>query len=199
MRHWHGQGNFRVAGLFILAVVVILVLILSYGEKNRGLRPSSEFTQQKWNSFESLVQFHPTVEYRNGTDLIWQIPDSPKAVLFIAHGCNGRAVNFWDRSPSCQKCVGLPEERLIVLNALSRKFAVLTVSSAGNCWTMGDERLLVRDIIRWWVGNNKLDKLPIVALGASSGGYFVSALATDLKFSSIVLMIAAGLFDQMDV
>ncbi|RCU28013.1 hypothetical protein DVA81_19915, partial [Acinetobacter baumannii] len=61
----------------------------------------------------------------NGTDVIWQIPDSPKAVLFLAHGCNGRASNFWDRSLSCPNCVGLPEERLIVFHALTRRFAVL--------------------------------------------------------------------------
>lgn len=42
-------------------------------------------------------------------------------------------------------------------------------------------------------------KLPLVALGASSGGYFVSALATSLRFSSITLMIAEGVFDQMDI
>lgn len=46
---------------------------------------------------------------------------------------------------------------------------------------------------------NKLENLPLVALGASLGGYFVSALAHDLRFSSIALMIAAGLFDQMDI
>ena len=38
-----------------------------------------------------------------------------------------------------------------------------------------------------------------MALGASSGGYFVSALAAEMKFSSIVLMIAEGVFDTMTV
>lgn len=139
------------------------------------------------------------MEFVNGTDIIWQIPDSPKAVLFLAHGCHGRAANFWDRSPSCQNCVGLPEERLIVLQALHQKYAVLTISSVGRCWSFGDEERRVRRIIEWWVGKHKIEKLPIMALGASSGGYFVSALAIDMKFSSIVLMIAEGVFESMGV
>ncbi|KAA8526216.1 hypothetical protein F0562_008045 [Nyssa sinensis] len=108
------------------------------------------------------------MEFRNGTDVIWQIPDSPKAVLLLAHGCNGRAVNFWDRSPRCLNCVGLPEERLIVLHALARNFAVLTISSAGRCWSFREERLIVKGIINWWLEKYKLEKLPLVALGASS-------------------------------
>ncbi|KAJ6686462.1 SECRETION-REGULATING GUANINE NUCLEOTIDE EXCHANGE FACTOR [Salix purpurea] len=137
-----------------------------------------------WNSFESL-QLRPTVELRNGTDVIWQIPSLPKAVLFVAHGCNGGAVNFWDRSSSCPNCIGLPEERLLVLHALARKFAVITISSAGRCWTLGEERIIVKNIIQWWALTHNLESLPLVALGASSGGYFVSALATNLRQQKI--------------
>ncbi|KAK3404898.1 hypothetical protein EUGRSUZ_K01197 [Eucalyptus grandis] len=200
-KQWFGVCNLSVPALVTYAALIVLALVLFYwgGGKEPVPVPVPAHVKQRWDRFDSSVQFRPVVELRNGTDLISQIPDSPKAVLFIAHGCNGRAINFWDRSPTCQQCVGLPEERLLVLEGLSRKFAVLTVSSVGRCWTMGEERLIVRDIIRWWVGKNKLEKLPLVALGASSGGYFVSALATNLRFSSIVLMIAEGIFDQMDV
>ncbi|KAJ4729058.1 Secretion-regulating guanine nucleotide exchange factor [Melia azedarach] len=193
---WSGP---RLPVLIMFLVLILIVSVLLFGKDSK--KPDSSFglLKQKWNSFEPSVQFHPTVELRNGTDMIWQIPDSPKAVLLLAHGCNGRAVNFWDRSPNCPKCIGLPEERLLVLHALARRFAVLTISSIGRCWTMGEERLIVKDIIRWWVETHNLEKLPLVALGASSGGYFVSALAMDLRFSSITLMIAEGMFDQMDI
>lgn len=180
----------------ILICVLVWVLYRENGEKSD---PLSGLIKENLNSFSSSVKLDPTVEFRNGTDLIWQIPDSPKAILFLAHGCNGKAANFWDRSPKCPNCVGLPEERLIVLNALARKFAVLAVSSAGRCWSMEEERLAVKDIIEWWVEKQKLQSLPVVALGASSGGYFVSVLATDLRFSSITIMIAEGLFDRMDI
>lgn len=198
-KQWFSIHNFSIPALVTSAALILLVLVMLCWGGDKKPVPVPAHLRQRWNRFESLVQFRPVVELRNGTDLISQIPDSPKAVLFIAHGCNGRAINFWDRSPTCQQCIGLPEERLLVLEGLSRNFAVLTVSSAGRCWTMGKERLIVRDIVRWWVGKNKLEKLPLVALGASSGGYFVSALATNLRFSSIVLMIAEGMFDQIDV
>ncbi|XP_018632481.2 uncharacterized protein [Nicotiana tomentosiformis] len=181
-----------------LILICVLVLIL-YRETGERSDSSSGLLIQNWNSFSSSVKLDPTVEFRNGTDLIWQIPNSPKAILFLAHGCNGKAANFWDRSPKCPNCAGLPEERLIVLNALARRFAVLAVTSAGRCWSFEEERLIVKDIIEWWIMKQKLLNLPLVALGASSGGYFVSSLATDLRFSSIAIMIAEGLFGQMDI
>ncbi|XP_060170764.1 uncharacterized protein LOC132601712 [Lycium barbarum] len=180
--------------LFISALY--LVLCRENGEKSGS---SSGILKQNWDSFSSVVKLDPTIEFRNGTDIIWQIPDSPKAILFVAHGCDGKAANFWDKSTKCPNCVGLPEERLITLNALARKFAVIAVSSAEPCWSLKEERLIVKDIIEWWIAKQKLHNLPLVALGASPGGYFVSILATDLKFSSITVMIIEGLYDQMEI
>lgn len=185
--------------LFTCLTLVLLALIMLLRHDGEKPGSSTGVIKQKWNSFDSFAQFNQTIEFRNGTDIIWQVPDLPKAVLFLAHGCNGRAVNFWDMSPKCPNCVGLPEERLIVLHALARKFAVLTISSAGRCWSLKEERMIVKGIITWWVEKHKLEKLPLVALGASSGGYFVSMLATDVKFSSIAVMIAEGVFDQIDI
>ncbi|XP_012458832.1 uncharacterized protein LOC105779568 [Gossypium raimondii] len=200
LKAWHGHKKYPVVVLvmFVVSVSVALVFLFNKYEENPIPVPGLP-SDRKWNRFESLVQFNPKREFRNGTDLIWQIPDSPEAVLFLAHGCSCRAVNFWDKSPKCPECVGLPEDRLLVLHALARKFAVLTISSVGECWTFGKERLIVEDILTWWVKRQNLGKLPLVALGASSGGYFVSAIANDLKFSSITLMIAEGLFDRMDI
>lgn len=62
-----------------------------------------------------------------------------------------------------------------------------------------EEVIIVKDIIRWWVENKKLKKLPFVAMGLSSRGYFVSMLATVLKFTSITIMIAEGKFNKMDI
>lgn len=190
----------RVPFLAVISLLVLLltVMYLMFGN-NSEIGSLSDLQKQKWYSFKSLLELDPTVEYRNGTDLIWQIPESPKGVLFLAHGCNGRASNFWDKSPKCPYCVGLPEERLITLHALARRFAVLAVSSAGRCWSFGEERVIVKDIIEWWLAKQRLTKLPLVALGASSGGYFVSVLATDLRFSSITIMIAEGMFGKIDI
>lgn len=189
---------------FYPTVLVSLLIIFTIGTlicvTNTWNRSTQyRFPMLKWNSFGTLTQFMPFVEYMNGTDIIWQIPKSPKAVLFIFHGCNGKAANFWDRSPSCPNCIGLPEERLIVLHALYRKFAVVTISSIGRCWSFNKEKENVIWMIKWWTEKYNLEKLPIVAMGASSGGYFVSALAYELNFSSIVIMIAEGVFEQRGI
>ncbi|KAI3921863.1 hypothetical protein MKX01_005552 [Papaver californicum] len=194
-KQWNSMQHYRFPVVFTSLIIILLVYTFTVSKDEQ--KPTS--LNHKGISLQSLVQLNPTVEFRNGTNVISQIPFSPKAVLFLAHGCNGKAANFWDNSPGCPNCVGLPEERLIVLHALARKFAVLAVSSVGSCWTLGEERVNVKGIIEWWVEKNNLGNVPIVALGASSGGYFVSVLAKDAKFSSIVVMIAEGVFERMDI
>lgn len=189
---------FRLQVVIAFLVLLMMMVLFLYYKAHEKPDFSIGHAKQKWNSFERVVQFHPTVELRNGRDMIWQIPDSPKAVLFLAHGFDGKAANFWDKSATCPNCIGLPEERLIALHALSRKYAVITISSSGRCWSLKEERLIVKDMITHWIKKHELQRIPLVALGASSGGYFVSALATDMKFSSITLMIAEGVFDRID-
>ncbi|KAJ3692092.1 hypothetical protein LUZ60_012442 [Juncus effusus] len=145
------------------------------------------------------TQFNPSLYHSNGTEIIYRIPNSPKAVLFIAHGCTIHAYDFWDKSPNCPQCTGLPEERIFVLQALELNFAVLTISSLAECWSFGKEMENVQWIIQNWVEKNKLEKLPKIAIGASSGGYFISALATKIEFSSICIMIAEGVFETLDI
>ncbi|CAA2973904.1 uncharacterized protein LOC111396345 [Olea europaea subsp. europaea] len=198
LKQSNSTSNARLPVLVALLLLILVALAL-FGKNADKSSSMSEILNQKWNSFDSLVRLDPNVEFRNGTDFIWQIPDSPKAVLFLAHGCNGRAANFWDKSPKCSNCVGLPEERLIVLHALARNFAVLTISSNGRCWSLRTERRIVKDIIESWVVKQNLEKLPLFALGASSGGYFVSVLATDMRFRGITLMIAEGVLGHMEI
>ncbi|KAK9059936.1 hypothetical protein SSX86_020640 [Deinandra increscens subsp. villosa] len=184
----------------LITIMALMFVIFLVGIDKK--KPSSQLglTNKKApNLDESRVLLDPTVEILNSTEVIWQIPNSPKSILFLAHGCNGRAANFWDKSVNCDHCVGLPEERAIVLEALARKFAVVAVSSKGRCWSLMKETLVVERVIRFWVKKQNLESLPLVALGASSGGYFVSMLASKLKFSSIVVMIAEGVFDRIDV
>uniref|UniRef100_A0A1J3GGK2 Secretion-regulating guanine nucleotide exchange factor n=3 Tax=Noccaea caerulescens TaxID=107243 RepID=A0A1J3GGK2_NOCCA len=194
-----GSRSHRFGVTLVVGILLVSALLFCISGKNQ----SSEFElrRQISNSVKPELQSHshPTVEIQNGTNLVWKIPKSPKAVLFIAHGCHRKASHFWDKSPDCPDCTGLPEERLLIRFALARRFAVLTVSSAGTCWSFGKEKVVVQNVIKSWVKKHELERLPLVALGASSGGYFVSAIATDLKFSSIVLMIAEGVFDQISI
>jgi hypothetical protein len=138
----------------------------------------------------------PTVETIGGARAIWELPSAApaRAVLFVAHGCSCRPENFWPPSPHCPGCVGLPEDVAITDFALRRRFAVLAVASAGDCWSLGKEVNGAKRVIQSWTVKNGLESLPVAALGASSGGYFVSRLAAKMSLTAIVIMIAEGAF-----
>ncbi|KAJ7535614.1 hypothetical protein O6H91_12G040300 [Diphasiastrum complanatum] len=59
---------------------------------------------------------------------------SNQSYVFIAHGCYCRATFFWDRHADCEECIGLPEERVLILYALAKYYyGVLAISSKGHC------------------------------------------------------------------
>ncbi|XP_047073361.1 uncharacterized protein LOC124682789 [Lolium rigidum] len=155
----------------------------------------------------AAIRLDPRVERKNGNELLWQLPPGPpRAAVFVAPGCTIRATDFFDASPGCPRCAGLPEERRFTREALRRGYAVLAVSSRAECWSLdaaasgdGSELAAVESIIKWWVNEQypDLHGLPLVAIGASSGGYFVSALAARVRFSSVAIMIAEGVFAAM--
>ena len=180
----------------VLGLVVIVTLLFALCSKENTVIDVSTHAHTK-QSLEFQVLPNPTVEFIKGTEVIWQIPSDPKAVLFIAHGCDGSARNFWDKCSRCRNCVGLPEEKKIVLDALAQRFAVLVVTSTDACWSYAKDGSRVKEITSWWLKKHNLVKSPLVGLGASSGGYFLSVLATEVRFKGIVLMIAAGLYDKM--
>lgn len=192
--HLYGTPKWRAVALASMVLFAFAFVVT----KREDSFPSADLINTKRASYQSSVQFNPSLELLNGTDVIWQIPDSPKAALFVAHGCGIRAANFWDNYPGCPNCIGLPEERIFVLRALERKYAVLTISSLHRCWSF-DEIKNVKWIIKWWIDTNKLGTIPLVAMGASSGGYFVSALAAEMRFHSIAIMISEGTFASMGV
>ncbi|KAK8952088.1 hypothetical protein KSP39_PZI003439 [Platanthera zijinensis] len=200
MDPFYGLQRCRVTAVSSFSAILMAALLILYRTGGKS-SPQFDLPNQPRISHHTAVHLQrlPSLGFMNGTDFMWQVPESPKAVLLLAHGCNGKASNFWDASSSCPNCVGLPEERLLVLHALERKFAVIAISSLGKCWSFGKEKENVKWILQWWIDENKLQNLPIVALGASSGGYFISALAAEARFSSIALMISEGVFDSMDI
>eukprot|EP00897_Mesotaenium_endlicherianum_P005155 jgi/Mesen1/4668/ME000241S03709 len=150
-------------------------------------------------SLESIdVHLEPTYATLHGAEVLWQIPKKPRGAVFFAHGCNHKATHFWDQHPNCQTCIGLPEDTALVKAALGRGYAVLTVSSVHTCWNLSwptdqsEEVLTVSRAIATWRKQNHLQGLPIYALGASSGGYFLCILAHKVHFSALVVMISSG-------
>ncbi|KAF0933962.1 hypothetical protein E2562_021025 [Oryza meyeriana var. granulata] len=153
----------------------------------------------------AAVRLDARVEQRSSNEVLWQLPPTPpRAAVFVAPGCTIRATDFFDASSGCPRCTGLPEERRFTREALRRGYAVLAVSSRAECWSLdtrdGSELAAVESIIEWWVREKhpQLAGLPLVGIGASSGGYFLSALATRVRFSSVAIMIAEGMFAAME-
>jgi hypothetical protein len=92
-----------------------------------------------------------------------------RVTLFAPPCCTIRAADFFDPR--------VTEERYFTRDALGRVYAVLTVSSRVKCWSSGGEEgnelAAVESIIKWWTTEEfpQLVGLPLVGIGASSGGY----------------------------
>ena len=95
---------------------------------------------------------------------------TPKGMLVLFHGCHHDAGTFF----ACEGgCVGLPEERTIVLEAHANRLTTLAISSRGICWAPIDASPAV-GIIQDMRKRLGLSDLPLFGLGISSGGSFLS-------------------------
>eukprot|EP00667_Euglena_gracilis_P012650 EG_transcript_13002 len=137
----------------------------------------------------------PVYAVDQGTEFVWQRPRAaPKAILFLAHGCSHSATDWWNKSQACPKCIGLPVERRIVRAALAAGYVALAVSSQdrvySRCWTE-DDLEPVKRVIRLVMREIGAADLPVVALGASSGGAFLPMLAQTTSLTALAVQIMA--------
>lgn len=141
----------------------------------------------------------------SAVEAVYQVPERPAGTLFVAHGCSHSATDFWPHAaPACRKCIGLPEEVLITRAALSAGLAVVAISSsdrARRCWSIDEDGPRVVAALQHFRAAHRLAKLPLAALGASSGGAFVLMLpglvAVDAVVSQIMAVPPAMLPPQM--
>ncbi|KAL3924112.1 MAG: hypothetical protein SGARI_006094, partial [Bacillariaceae sp.] len=126
-----------------------------------------------------------------GVDALFAAPSTTaaKGMLFVAHGCSHTNTDWF---VDCENCIGLPEERAIVEMALEEfHFVVVAISSTNRqskCWSLRTDMEPVGKVLRELSGRYKNNgatssssSFPIFAFGASSGGSFVSGLATPLQ------------------
>jgi hypothetical protein len=79
----------------------------------------------------------PPLQIIRDLETLWEVPQKPKGVLFVAHGCSHQGSDFWQPSARCKHCLGLPEECLVREVALQRGYAVVAVTSfnrTSGCW-----------------------------------------------------------------
>eukprot|EP00877_Chromochloris_zofingiensis_P014870 jgi/Chrzof1/9637/Cz04g10160.t1 len=131
----------------------------------------------------------------HGVDVVWQRPRRCKGVLFVAHGCNGDATDFFPRSHLCPNCSGSPEEVNITRTALAMNYTVIAINSQDRthkCWQTGQSRhedssdlKKVRQVLRAFVSREGLKHKPIYALGVSSGGVMALMMARKVPLAGI--------------
>jgi len=139
-----------------------------------------------------------------GVEVVRQMPTRPTRVIFLAHGCQHSATDWWPKSKACPLCIGLPEEKKIVQAALKRNYMAVAMSSMdrqfSRCWRMAwpppsaainDDTTRVVSALRTLLMQQGVADLPLYALGASSGGAFVPVLAHHIPLSGIVVQIMA--------
>ena len=174
---------FRYLSLPVVGVIMIMASSTQSFLATITRRPF----QTKHQTHDPVVQPHDTQDYYpaethdiiNGTDVLFAVPENVRGILFVAHGCSHSHTDWF---LGCEGCIGLPEERAIVVQALELGLVVIAISSTNRvsmCW---DPRrdveplgLVLQEMARRYGST-----LPILLFGASSGGAFVSAAATPL-------------------
>ncbi|CAM6105527.1 unnamed protein product [Calypogeia fissa] len=149
---------------------------------------------------------NPFYEVRYGLDMVWQIPADPKAVIFISTSRYAVPFSFFDPSPDCPQCYGLPEDRAEVLAALDRNYAILIVPSFGPEWervndwppSLSQERSTVTTIIKEWTKEHELDHLPFASFGHSNGANFSTQLTLEFDVKALVLSCASGEWELLE-
>ncbi|KAJ7538868.1 hypothetical protein O6H91_11G066500 [Diphasiastrum complanatum] len=181
-------------------------LLLQYPNWEHLNLSSSELPAPTRNAetIDLQVGMAPTLEVMEGVDVVWQIPPIPKEVLFIAHSLNGLPTEYFDWSPSCRLCTGLPEHRTIVLEALARGYAVIAIKSLGSGWMQfpletNVDLNNVKLILASWRQRHGLESLPLSAFGSSMGGFFVTILAPQLRIYSQANMISFVNVDALKI
>lgn len=152
-------------------------------------------------SSTNYSRVRPKTEVIDGQRIVWEGVASPKGVLLVFHGCGHSATDWWDRQESCPDCKGLPEEKRIVATAVARSYAVVAFSSQDrtfrSCWDVVAPPRITVDIqktknsVKELATREAWDKLPMFALGASSGGALVALLPFHLKLQGVCLQIMA--------
>ena len=172
---------------YLSVPVLCFVIVMASSTQSFFATISRRPIQTKNQAHDQVVQPHETQDdypaekhdIINGTDVLFAVPEKVNGILFVAHGCSHSHTDWF---LSCKGCIGLPEERAIVAQALELGLVVIAISStnrASMCWDPRQDveplGLVLQDMARRYGSS-----LPIVLFGASSGGAFVSAAATPL-------------------
>lgn len=130
----------------------------------------------------------------------------PKGIALLLHACTHDALKFFSSSPSqCSECVGLAEELRIVRLVQERGYvpvAVTCMNSKSGCWSESDLprlqqviRIFQEDLVHPSSSNKAptnttiTTDLPVIAIGASSGGHMAAQAAAEGLVDAALVMV----------
>lgn len=120
-------------------------------------------------------------------------------LLLLFHGCKG-SDRKWFATPEGQRIVGEAQSvGLVTLAFRAHSVAAAAAADGKQCWLdfapvrrRNVDLVAVRASLSAFVAQHHLQALPRFALGASSGGSFVSLLARYERLDAVAIMIAPG-------
>lgn len=139
----------------------------------------------------------------DGTELIFQKPmNTSLGTVLMLHGCSHSATDFFPRGESCDTCIGLPEEMRMTRAALQRGYSVVAVSStdrARKCWKTHpkaedgpDYDRVSAALIEAQSRGAYSPRLPLFAVGISSGGLFATSLPLRFRVAGVNAIVSAA-------
>jgi hypothetical protein len=176
------RGPLQYRVVTILAILLVVVLSTQYSVTTAAPKPIQieQARNQGVHHIEPSTDY-PTVnqDIINGTNVIFVEPRNVSGILFVAHGCSHSHTDWF---LGCDRCIGLPEERAIVLTALDLGLVVVAMSSSNRdtkCWSLHYDIESVGFVLQE-MATRYGTSIQLLLFGSSSGGSFVSAAATPL-------------------
>ena len=198
----------------LVLLICSLLACLSYSrlpttldyQKEKTLQTTPDVT--KWDVERDLV---------NNIEILSLFPSSNtidiKGAVLLFHGCNRNGMDWFE----------YPEEQIIVNHLLSLSLAAIAISSpdrtGSRCWNGKSDLKKVSTALNQYFetklpimqSNKQQDQhentetwqtkshLPLYAIGASSGGYFIPLLHNEIPLDGMICQISASpLFRTME-
>jgi len=188
---------------------ILVMLFFFFGTNRRSTPPlplplspsNSNLFKVEPTAAGHRVVLRPTIETLAGVEVVSQSNNALEVKGWIAvfHGCAHGAKDWFD----------LPEERQIVKASLAAGLGVVAFSSQQRteprCWSSNwppEDNIDIVAVMRalpLFLEREKGTHLPLFAIGASSGGTFVSLFARVVKVQLAVIQISPGSQKALDL
>eukprot|EP00980_Cylindrotheca_fusiformis_P000721 scaffold168_cov124-Cylindrotheca_fusiformis.AAC.21 len=198
------EGKSNVSSKLVCALLLVFVSVLTIARQPLGLSAGFHPGSNQGGQIEFKVDddirdrmapLIPKVERIRDIDHYYLLPHKaggrPKGILLLFHSCRRSGASFFI----------LPEERIVVSDALERGLAVFAPTSrdrVSGCWTEKDLPA-IEGLLGEWTARQELDALPKMGLGDSSGASYLFFVYKSLKLKSMAVYNSPQLFHPDDM